>query len=178
MKQSLRLCAAFCLLGAMLLSPHATEATTYKWITFKPQGAGDAQAVSTQWFVDEFAKRTKGKHNIQVFWGGSVAKTGEIPPAALHELQNSTPAISSAGHYAKIVQETALLRQLIFAAATSPRSRTRRSSRPSGFVRRWRARFASSRSACSASGRARSRSSARCRCDGGSGDVRRPRNGR
>ncbi len=37
-------------------------------------------------------------------------------PGALHELQNTTPAISSAGHYAKIVQETALLRQLIFAA--------------------------------------------------------------
>jgi replicative DNA helicase len=37
-------------------------------------------------------------------------------PEALHELQNATPAISSAGHYAKIVQETALLRQLIFAA--------------------------------------------------------------
>jgi replicative DNA helicase len=37
-------------------------------------------------------------------------------PAALHELQNATPAISSAGHYAKIVQETALLRQLIYAA--------------------------------------------------------------
>ncbi len=37
-------------------------------------------------------------------------------PGSLHELQNSTPAISSAGHYAKIVQDTALLRQLIFAA--------------------------------------------------------------
>ncbi|MGA1075133.1 MAG: DnaB-like helicase N-terminal domain-containing protein [Ilumatobacteraceae bacterium] len=37
-------------------------------------------------------------------------------PETLHELQNSTPAISSAGHYAKIVQETALLRQLIYAA--------------------------------------------------------------
>ncbi len=35
----------------------------------------------------------------------------------LHELQNATPAISSAGHYAKIVQETALLRQLIYAAS-------------------------------------------------------------
>ena len=35
---------------------------------------------------------------------------------SLHELQNTTPAISSAGHYAKIVQETALLRQLIYAA--------------------------------------------------------------
>ncbi|HWL43078.1 MAG TPA: replicative DNA helicase [Ilumatobacter sp.] len=36
--------------------------------------------------------------------------------AALHDLQNATPAISSAGHYAKIVQDTAILRQLIFAA--------------------------------------------------------------
>ena len=31
-------------------------------------------------------------------------------------ISSVTPAISSAGHYAKIVQETALLRQLIFAA--------------------------------------------------------------
>ncbi|MGH9133363.1 MAG: replicative DNA helicase, partial [Ilumatobacteraceae bacterium] len=35
---------------------------------------------------------------------------------ALHELQNSTPAISSAGHYAKIVQDTAMLRRLIYVA--------------------------------------------------------------
>lgn len=35
---------------------------------------------------------------------------------ALHELQNATPAISSAGHYAKIVQDTAMLRRLIHVA--------------------------------------------------------------
>lgn len=35
---------------------------------------------------------------------------------ALHELQNSTPAISSASHYAKIVQDTAMLRKLIYVA--------------------------------------------------------------
>ncbi len=45
---------------------------------------------------------------------GLLAEVGGAE--ALHELQNRTPAISSAGHYAKIVQETALLRQLIFAA--------------------------------------------------------------
>jgi replicative DNA helicase len=37
-------------------------------------------------------------------------------PETLHELQNATPAISSAGHYAKIVQDTAMLRQLIYTA--------------------------------------------------------------
>jgi replicative DNA helicase len=35
---------------------------------------------------------------------------------ALHELQNATPAISSAGHYARIVQDTAMLRRLIYVA--------------------------------------------------------------
>ena len=35
---------------------------------------------------------------------------------SLHELQNMTPAVSSVGHYAKIVQDTALLRRLIFVA--------------------------------------------------------------
>jgi TRAP-type C4-dicarboxylate transport system substrate-binding protein len=56
-------------------------ADTYKWITYKPQGAGDAQAITTQWFADEFAKRTGGKDSIQIFWGGSVAKAKEIPTA-------------------------------------------------------------------------------------------------
>jgi TRAP-type C4-dicarboxylate transport system substrate-binding protein len=55
------------------------QATTLKWITFKPQNAGDAQAISTQWFVDEFKKRTGGKSEIKMFWGGSVAKDREIP---------------------------------------------------------------------------------------------------
>ncbi len=36
--------------------------------------------------------------------------------SALHTLQNTTPAISSAGYYAKIVQDAALLRQMIYAA--------------------------------------------------------------
>ncbi len=45
---------------------------------------------------------------------GLLAEVGGAE--TLHELQNATPAISSVGHYAKIVQETALLRQLIFAA--------------------------------------------------------------
>lgn len=59
----------------------SVSADTYRWITFKPQGAGDAQAITTQWLVDEFAKRTEGNHEIEVFWGGSVAATGEIPDA-------------------------------------------------------------------------------------------------
>ncbi|WP_136635288.1 C4-dicarboxylate TRAP transporter substrate-binding protein [Pseudooceanicola onchidii] len=73
--------AAGIALAASLATAGVAQAETYKWITFKPQGAGDAQAITTQWLVDEFAKRTDGKHEIEVFWGGSVAKTREIPEA-------------------------------------------------------------------------------------------------
>ena len=57
------------------------KAETLKWITFKPQAAGDPQAITTQWFADEFKKRTGGKYDIKIFWGGSVAKITEIPNA-------------------------------------------------------------------------------------------------
>jgi TRAP-type C4-dicarboxylate transport system substrate-binding protein len=70
---------ALALVFGMLWS--GAQADTYKWITFKPQNANDAQSITTQWFVDEFKKRTGGKHQFQVFWGGSVAKDKEIPNA-------------------------------------------------------------------------------------------------
>jgi TRAP-type transport system periplasmic protein len=78
-----RFLACFCLaVAAVALSFGAgAQAVTLKWITFKPQNAGDAQAISTQWFVDEFKKRTGGKSTIQMFWGGSVAKAKEVPDA-------------------------------------------------------------------------------------------------
>ncbi len=74
-------CAAAIAATLAVFAAQSAAADTYKWITFKPKGAGDAQARSTQWYVDEFKKRTEGKHEIEVFWGGSVAKTGEIPDA-------------------------------------------------------------------------------------------------
>lgn len=71
--------AALALTFGTFTSP--SQAATLKWITYKPQNAGDAQAISMQWFVDQFNKRTGGKTKIQMFWGGSVAKSKEIPDA-------------------------------------------------------------------------------------------------
>jgi TRAP-type transport system periplasmic protein len=80
-----RLIARFCLAATAaalcLTFGTAAHAVTLKYITFKPQAANDAQSISTQWFVDEFKKRTGGKSTIQMFWGGSVAKSKEIPDA-------------------------------------------------------------------------------------------------
>ena len=65
--------------AALALSMSSAQAVTLKWITFKPENAGDAQSISTKWFVEQFKLRTGGKSEIQMFWGGSVAKDKEIP---------------------------------------------------------------------------------------------------
>jgi TRAP-type transport system periplasmic protein len=81
-----RFLARFCMAASAValalgaFGAHA-EAKTLKWITFKPEAAGDAQSISTKWFVEEFKKRTGGKDDIQMFWGGSVAKAKEVPDA-------------------------------------------------------------------------------------------------
>lgn len=56
---------------------HAT-AETLNWITYKPKGAGDPQAVTTQWFADELARRTDGEYTIRIHWGGSLSGINEI----------------------------------------------------------------------------------------------------
>ncbi|MEI4470125.1 C4-dicarboxylate TRAP transporter substrate-binding protein [Frigidibacter sp. MR17.24] len=63
------------------LAATTAQADTYRYITYKPEGANDAHARSLKWLVEEFAKRTGGKHKIEVFWGGSVAAVGETPDA-------------------------------------------------------------------------------------------------
>lgn len=57
------------------------DAKTLRYITFKPQASNDAHSISLQWFVDEFKKRTGGEHEMEVFWGGSVAGQREVPDA-------------------------------------------------------------------------------------------------
>ncbi|WP_175483543.1 hypothetical protein [Amphritea atlantica] len=37
------------------LSMPTAQAETFKWITFKPLSAGDAQVRSTEWLVNELA---------------------------------------------------------------------------------------------------------------------------
>ena len=73
--------AATAAVTAVLAFGAPAQATTLKWITFKPEASNDAQSLSTKWFVEEFKKRTGGKDEIKMFWGGSVAKSKEIPDA-------------------------------------------------------------------------------------------------
>lgn len=66
-------------IGATVLCTTGVSAeTTINWITYKPQGAGDPQAVTTQWFADELARRTDGEYTIRIHWGGSLSGINEI----------------------------------------------------------------------------------------------------
>jgi TRAP-type C4-dicarboxylate transport system substrate-binding protein len=72
--------AAICSAALALTTPMA-GAVTLNWITYKPKGAGDPQAITTQWFADELARRTNGEDTIRIHWGGTLAGINEIPNA-------------------------------------------------------------------------------------------------
>lgn len=74
-------------LGAVLFAASITfaanlaQADTLRWLTWKTESSGDAQTANIKWFVSEFEKRVKGKHKVQIMWGGSAAAQREIPDA-------------------------------------------------------------------------------------------------
>lgn len=70
----------------VMLGAGESQAAKLSWLTYKPKGAGDPQATTTQWFADELKKRTGGKYEIEIHWGGSVAKINEIPNALTNGL--------------------------------------------------------------------------------------------
>lgn len=80
MKHLSRAVAACALAAAGVLSGPAM-AETLNWVTYKAKGAGDPQAITTQWFADELERRTDGEYKIRIHWGGSIAGMAEIPTA-------------------------------------------------------------------------------------------------
>jgi TRAP-type C4-dicarboxylate transport system substrate-binding protein len=74
--------AALLAASVLALAPVAASAAeTLNWVTYKAKGAGDPQAITTQWFADELERRTDGEYKIRIHWGGSVAGPKEIPTA-------------------------------------------------------------------------------------------------
>ena len=103
-------------LGAMLLSRDAIGAVSEQGLV-----PGDFYRPAHQHVFDAIrALYSTGSPVDTVTVADELRRNGllaEIGGAeALHELQNATPAISSAWHYARIVQDTAMLRRLIFVA--------------------------------------------------------------
>ena len=100
------------LLGAMLLSKDAIAAATEICTAedfYKPSHGHIFDAITTLYGQGEPADPVTvadelGRADLLEAVGG---------PAALSELQANTPAISNASHYARIIEEHALLRRLI-----------------------------------------------------------------
>lgn len=68
-------------IAGIAMLPLTAQAETLNWVTYKAQSANDPQAVTTQWFADELARRTNGEYKIRIHWGSSVAGPKEIPTA-------------------------------------------------------------------------------------------------
>lgn len=82
MKISKAVAASAALAAATFLAvAGAGAAETLDWVAYKAKGAGDPEAVTTQWFADELERRTNGAYKVRIHWGGSVATQGEIPAA-------------------------------------------------------------------------------------------------
>src|SRR3546814_5314999 len=58
-------CALACTALVAGLSTGAQAQTTLNWVTYKPQGAGDPQAITTQWFADEVERRTNAEYDVR-----------------------------------------------------------------------------------------------------------------
>jgi TRAP-type C4-dicarboxylate transport system substrate-binding protein len=57
----------------------AEKTITWKWANYVPRTDVDPQAITQQWFADEFERRTRGKYKIKIYWGGTLARIKEIP---------------------------------------------------------------------------------------------------
>lgn len=66
-------------LGMAIPGWTADSSTVLKWATYIPNNPEDPQALTLQWFADEFEKRTNGAYKIKIFWGETLSKVKEIP---------------------------------------------------------------------------------------------------
>ena len=104
------------MLGALLLSRDAIGAVSEQGLRpedfYKPGHQHIFDAIRAL-----YSTRRAGRH---VTVADELRRAGLLDQIggteALHALQNATPAISNAAHYARIVQDTALLRRLIHVA--------------------------------------------------------------
>ena len=104
-------------LGALLLSRDAIGARQRAGAAARPTSTGRPTSTSSTPSAPctrAAARSTRSPSPTSCAGPGCSTQVGGSE--AMHELQNATPAISSAGHYAKIVQDTAMLRRLIYVA--------------------------------------------------------------
>jgi len=62
------------------------QSETLSYATWQPEASQDLHALSLHWFEDQLAERTDGAHEINMFWGGTLAGISEIGDAVENKL--------------------------------------------------------------------------------------------
>jgi TRAP-type transport system periplasmic protein len=70
--------AATLILG---LCAGSATAETLTYATWQPEASQDLHAISLHWFQEQLRERTEGKHDLRIFWGGTLAGIAEIGDA-------------------------------------------------------------------------------------------------
>lgn len=87
----------FKLVGAALVllmaSSGIVKAERLKYGDYTPQGANE-YAKSAEWMGNEVAKRSGNKHSMQMIWGGTVVKVGEVPTAVENRVIDLGPLVT------------------------------------------------------------------------------------
>jgi TRAP-type C4-dicarboxylate transport system substrate-binding protein len=88
---------SFKLVGAALVllmaSSGIVKAERLKYGDYTPQGANE-YAKSAEWMGNEVAKRSGNKHSMQMIWGGTVVKVGEVPTAVENRVIDLGPLVT------------------------------------------------------------------------------------
>jgi TRAP-type C4-dicarboxylate transport system substrate-binding protein len=63
------------------LAAGAATSETLSYATWQPEASQDLHAISLHWFQDQLKERSGGKHELRMFWGGTLAGISEIGDA-------------------------------------------------------------------------------------------------
>ncbi len=65
----------------LALATAPLQADTLSYATWQPEASQDLHALSLHWFAEQLKERTGGAHELNVFWGGTLAGISEIGDA-------------------------------------------------------------------------------------------------
>lgn len=77
----LRAAAGVVMLSTAFAGAPTVQAETLSYATWQAEASQDLHALSLHWLRDELARRTDGAHQLNIFWGGTLAGIGEIGDA-------------------------------------------------------------------------------------------------
>lgn len=80
MKKGLFVLVVFLMVvGVLSLSWAAEKPIVLKWANYAPKTELDPQAITVQWFANQWEERTNRRVKVVIYWGGTLAGIMEVP---------------------------------------------------------------------------------------------------